>query len=196
MSKKTLAEFAWQVTPKRRNLLLALYKESPRRFTVFLVALLRWLDDGAKRDKIEAAAPDTLEPFQRADFENACNEHLDKFRDYHDGADKVHANRTAATPQGTGDNQPTRDEISRICYENERDPKEYGDRVWDEFKSTGFKDRQGKPITNYEAYIAKVLFPQIDRTLTESQFDIDMVSVGTNGACRADGTFACPGIDD
>ena len=169
MSKKTLAEFAWQVTPKRRKLLLALYEESPKRFTVYLVSFLRWFDDGAKRDAIEAATPDTLNPFEKADFQNACNEHLDKFRDYHDGADKVHANRTAATPQGTSDNRPTREEIDALCREHNRDPVEYGQRVWNEFAYTNWKDRAGHPITNYTAYIVKSLFPTIDNVLQEQE---------------------------
>ena len=166
--KKTLLEFAWQVTPKRCKLLLALHKESPRRFMAFIVALLRWYDGGAKRDAIEAATPDILKPFEKADFQNACSEHLEKFRDYHDGgADKTHAKGTATTPQGSGNSRPTREEIEKICRDNGRDPKEYGDRVWSEFQHTGFKDRDGKPITDYTAYIVKRLFPIIDKVLEE-----------------------------
>jgi hypothetical protein len=170
MSKKTLAEFAWQVTPKRCKLLLALYEESPKRFTAFLVSFLRWFEDGAKRDAIEAATPDTLKPFEKADFQNACNEHLDKFRDYHDGAENPKT-RTTATPQSKTDNRPTREQIDKICRDNadgSRDPEIYAERVWDEFIHTDWCDRNGKPITNFEAYIVKGLFPIIDKTLSET----------------------------
>ena len=171
MAKKTLQEFAWQVAPKRCKLLLALHEESPKRFTAFLVSFLRWFDGGAKRDAIEAATPDILKPFEKADFQNACNEHLDKFRDYHDGAENPRT-RTAAPQSSTAnDTRPTREEIDRLCCEYNRDPKEYGNRIWDEFKYTNWKDRNGHPITNYTAYITKSLFPIIDKVLQEQAED-------------------------
>ena len=167
MAKKTLEEFAWQVTPKRCKLLLALHEESPKRFTAFLVSFLRWFDGGATRDAIEAATPDILKPFEKADFQNACKEHLDKFRDYHDGAatPKAAAPKIAA-PSATA-TRPTREEINALCSKFNRDPVEYGDRIWKEFEYTNWRDRKGNPVTNYRAYIEKSLFPIIDKVLTE-----------------------------
>ena len=179
MSKKTLAEFAWQVTPKRCKLLLALYEESPKRCTAFLVSFLRWFDGGAKRDGIEAATPDILKPFERADFQNACNEHLDKFRDYHDGAENPKTRTTAAPQSSTAtDTRPTREEIEQICRDNGRDAEEYTRRILSEFEHTGYKDRDGKPITNHRAYITKSLFPTIDKVLQEQAQDLGPLGLG------------------
>ena len=172
--KKTLLEFAWQITPELRDLLIALYEESPKRFTAFVFAVLQWLADGARRDSIVSYANGEqlklLHKLERAHFQNVCNQHLAKFRDYHDGAENPKT-RTAATPQSKPDNRPTREQIDKICRDNadgSRDPKIYAERVWDELIHTDWCDRNGKPITNFEAYIVKGLFPSIDKTLSET----------------------------
>ena len=164
--KKTLQEFAWQIYPELCTLLLVLYKESPRRFMAFVVSFLQWLNCGAKRDSIEAHTPKILKPFEQAAFQNECAAHLARFRNHHDGATTTKATPRNDTAEPNATNtRPTREEIDELCRTNNRDPVEYGRRIWDEFTYTNWKDRAGHPITNYTAYITKSLFPIIDKTL-------------------------------
>lgn len=168
--KKTLQEFAWQIYPELCTLLLGLYKESPRRFMAFVVSFLQWLNCGAKRDSIEAHTPKTLKPFEQAAFQNECAAHLARFRNHHDGATTTKATprKDTAEPNATN-TRPTREEIDELCRTNNRNPAEYGRRIWDEFTYTNWRDREGHPITNYRAYITKSLFPIIDKVLQEQE---------------------------
>ncbi len=169
--KKTLSEFAWQVYPEQCRLLLGLYKESPKRFTAFLFSFLKWLEDGAKQDGIEAHTPEILKPFEREAFKNECNSHLQRFRNHHDGKSTSTTQPKSTRGRDNPNPRPSRDEINALCMKYNRDPAEYGRRVWDEFTKFNWLDRTGNPITNYTAYIEKVLIPMIDKTLYEQTKD-------------------------
>ena len=175
--KKTLQEFAWQIYPELCTLLLGLYKESPRRFMAFVVSFLQWLNCGAKRDSIEAHTPKTLKPFEQAAFQNECAAHLARFRNHHDGATTTKATprKDTAEPNATN-TRPTREEIDELCRTNNRDPVEYGRRVWEDLTHYNWCDKDGHPINNYPNYITQRLFTQIDKTLreqAESQSPLD-----------------------
>ena len=160
--KKTLQEFALLIDHKLCGVFLAIHKKSKKKFTAFMLSFLQWYYDGAERGKITEYTPDCFDELEGSIFTNECEAHLARFRNHHDG--KATPRRDTAEPSTTN-TRPTREEIDELCRANNRDPVEYGRRVWNEFTYTNWRDKEGHPITNYTAYITKSLFPIIDKTL-------------------------------
>ena len=167
--KKTLKEFALLIDRELCGVTLALYKKSKKKFTAFMFSLLRWYHDGADRDKIKESTPECLDELEGRIFTYVCEAHLARFRNHHDvNATAKAIPRRDATEPSANNTRLTLEEINELCITSNRDPVEYGRRIWEEFIHTNWRDREGHQITNYKSYITKFLIPTIDKVLQET----------------------------
>lgn len=76
-------------------------------------------------------------------------------------------------------------------------PVDYAEQLHAELEASGWIGADGLPVRNAMIFLKSAWNSQKKSSAARvNDSGLDVASMATNGAARADGTFACPGIDD